>query len=182
MIQYSGGTIIHRTFTPSSRQNLLDNVTQAISDAGWTTISGTPGSGSDVILESAAQNLGAKIRVHCNLGASFCAAFAMRALTGTTDSTFGYCQPLNTWRIIANKFAFHTFMTGQRREAGFTVARFICQRSQGSSAGTLLVSVPLAEALTATVRVDWVGTVRVGRTVKVRNRALFWESRITLGR
>jgi hypothetical protein len=111
MIQYSGGTIIHRTFTPSSRQNLLDNITQAVSDAGWTTISGTPGSGTDVIFESAAQNAGAKIRAHCFLGASLSAAFAIRALTGTTDSNGGFLNPVNTWRIIANKFTFHVFET-----------------------------------------------------------------------
>jgi putrescine:ornithine antiporter len=55
-VQYSGGTPINRTFTPTTRLAWVQNVTQALSDAGWTTISGTPGTSADVLMESAAQN------------------------------------------------------------------------------------------------------------------------------
>lgn len=110
-LQYSGGPIIHRLVTPTSRQDLLNAFTQALLDAGWATISGTPGSSNDVVQESAAQNSGAKIRSHMHATGSLSTYHAIRALTGTTDSWSSYCNPANTWRIICNKFFYLFFET-----------------------------------------------------------------------
>ena len=115
-IQYSGGTLINRTFTPSTRADWVNNVTQALLDAGWTTISGTPGSGSDVKQESAANNLGAKIRFRfLDPGANNCAQVTMKNVAETLTSQIVYCLPSagsGQWRIIANKFQFFAFATG----------------------------------------------------------------------
>src|SRR5581483_11808635 len=94
-IQYSGGTIIHRTTTPSTRADLTNFMTQALSDAGWSTISGTPGSGSDVTLESAAQSAGAKIRFRfVEPGSGNCMKVTMKHPLGSTaESQAVFCLP-----------------------------------------------------------------------------------------
>jgi hypothetical protein len=115
-IQYSGGTLINRTFTPSTRADWVNNVTQALSDAGWTTISGTPGSGSDVKLETAAGNNGQKIRFRFfDPGSGNCAQVTMKNVAETFTSQIIYCLPAagsGQWRITANKFHFFAFATG----------------------------------------------------------------------
>src|SRR6266496_4861398 len=120
-IQYSGGTLINRTFTPTTRADWVNNVTQALSDAGWTTISGIPGSGSDVKLESAANNNGAKIRFRfLDPGSGNCAQVTMKNVAETLTSQIIYCLPAagnGQWRIIANKFHFFAFATGNNATA-----------------------------------------------------------------
>lgn len=116
-IQYSGGTLINRTFTPATRADWCNAVTQALSDAGWTTISGTPGSGADVTLETVAQNAGAKIRFRfVDPGANNCAKVTMKHPLGSTaESQVVFCLPTagsGTWRVVANKFQFFAFATG----------------------------------------------------------------------
>ena len=115
MIQYSGSTIVNRSFTPATRADLVNNITQAMSDAGWTTISGTPGSGSDVTLETAAQVAACKIR--CRLqdpgGANVSARVSILHPLGTvTESTQGFIDPTSAWRVIANKFTVYAFKMG----------------------------------------------------------------------
>ncbi|SRR6266540_3858422 len=115
-IQYSGGTRINRTFTPATRADWVNNITQALSDAGWTTISGTPGSGSDVKLESAANNNGAKIRFRfLEPGSGNCAQITMKNVAESVTSQIYYCLPTagsGQWKVIANKFHFFAFATG----------------------------------------------------------------------
>lgn len=112
MLQYSGGTIINRTFTPSTRLDLVTNITQAISDAGWTTIAGTPGAGSDVTLETLAANQGQKIRFRfLDPGANNCAQITMKDVAGTQTSQIGAIVPSNTWRVWASPYWFGAFMT-----------------------------------------------------------------------
>ena len=116
MIQYSGGTLINRLFNPVTRQDWVNNVTQALSDAGWTTISGTPGSGSDVKLETAAQNAGCKMRFRfLEPGSGACAQVTMKNVTETATSAIAYCLPsagIGLWRIVANKYQFFAFASG----------------------------------------------------------------------
>jgi hypothetical protein len=110
-IQYSGGTLINRTFTPANRADLVNNLTQAVSDAGWTNISGTDGSGADVIMETAT-SAGAKCRVRFfDPAANNCAQITLKHATGSPTSQIVYCLPSNTWRVIANKYGFGAFMT-----------------------------------------------------------------------
>lgn len=118
-IQYSGGTLKNNTFIPTTRAEWVGNVTQALSDAGWTTISGTPGSttaGTDVTLESAAQNSSAKIRFRFfDPNVNNCAQVTMKHPTGSPTSQIGYALPTagtGQWRVVANKFHFFAFATG----------------------------------------------------------------------
>lgn len=113
-LQYSGGTIIHRTGAVVSRQDWLNLVTQAVSDAGWNTISGTPGSGSDVTLETAAGNQGQKVRVRfTDPGTGNCVNATLRHLNGTVISQTFFANPgSNTWRVIATKFHLFSFVVG----------------------------------------------------------------------
>lgn len=91
-----------------------------MSDAGWTTISGTPGSGSDVVLETPAQNAACKIRFRfVEPGSGNCAQVTMRHPTGATaDSQINYClpavgsNPTGVWRIVANPYSFWAFAIG----------------------------------------------------------------------
>jgi hypothetical protein len=94
-------------------------VTQALSDAGWTTISGTPGSttaGTDVKMESAANNNGAKIRFRFfDPGTGNCAQVTMKNVAESVTSQIGYALPTagsGQWRVIAGKFHFFVFTTG----------------------------------------------------------------------
>lgn len=112
-LQYSGGTYINRTFSPATRQDWVNSVTQAVSDAGWTTISGAPGSGSDVKFESAAANQGQKIRMRfLEPGSGTCAQVTMKNVPESITSQVFYANPTSTWRVIATKFHFFTFISG----------------------------------------------------------------------
>jgi hypothetical protein len=94
MIQYSAGTLINRTFSPATRQDWCNNVTQALTDAGWTTISGTPGSGTDVTMETAVPSNGTGIR--CRVfepGTGNCAQATIKNAAGTLTSNIGYALP-----------------------------------------------------------------------------------------
>lgn len=107
-IQYSGGTLINRTFAPASRADWVGNVTQALCDAGWTTISGSCGStsaGVDIKLETAANNNGAKIRFRfLDPGSGNCAQVTMKNVAETITSQAMFALPSaggGTWRVIA---------------------------------------------------------------------------------
>lgn len=125
-IRYSGGTLINRVFVPSTRIDWCNAVTQALLDAGWTTVSGTPGAGSDVTQETPAQNSGASIRIRCldPGGGNNCAQVTMRHPQGATaDSSAIFCMPSagsGVWRVIAGPYAFYAFAVG---DANKTVAR-----------------------------------------------------------
>lgn len=112
-IQYSGGTLENVTFSPTTRQHIVDNITTTLQTAGWTAISGTPGSGADVTMESAATAAGAKIRFRfLEPGSGNCAQVTMKHSSGSPTSQIAYCLPSNTWRIVANQYQFFAFMTG----------------------------------------------------------------------
>src|SRR5215471_2497956 len=116
-LQYSNGPLINRLFTPASRQDIVTNVTAALLDAGWLTISGTPNGGTDVVQESAANNQGNKIRVRSTTGATS-AAFSLKHPLGTTiDSSQIYLAVAATYRIVANKFWFACFQTSATNRA-----------------------------------------------------------------
>src|SRR6266566_850296 len=112
-IQYSGGTLQNSTFSPTTRQHIVDNITTALQTAGWTAISGTPGSSTDVTMESAATAGGAKIRFRfLEPGSGNSAQVTMKHSSGSPTSQIIYCNPANTWRIVANQYQFFAFMTG----------------------------------------------------------------------
>jgi hypothetical protein len=115
-LQYSGGTLVNNTFTATTRADLVNNITSACSSAGWGTISGTPGSGADVTLETAAQNAGAKVRFRFfDPAANNCAQITMKHPSGTPTSAICYLLPTagtGLWRVIANKFFFYAFPSG----------------------------------------------------------------------
>lgn len=112
-IQYSGGTLENSTFSPTTRQHIVDNITTALQTAGWTAISGTPGSSGDVTMESAATPAGTKIRFRfLEPGSGNCAQVTMKHSSGSPTSQIIYCLPSNTWRIVADQYQFFAFMTG----------------------------------------------------------------------
>lgn len=112
-IQYSGGTLVNATFSPTTRQHIVDNITTNLQTAGWSAISGTPGSSGDVTMESAATPAGAKIRFRfLEPGSGNCAQVTMKHSSGTPTSQIAYCLPSNTWRIVADQYQFFAFMTG----------------------------------------------------------------------
>lgn len=124
-IQYSGSTIIHRTYTPGSRADHVSNISQALFDAGWTTITGSPGSGATTVQESAAGNLGQKIRIIAQEpGSGTCAQLYLRHTSGSPTSQQFFINPANTWRIIATKYHFFAFMSGATFR--LTSRSFIC--------------------------------------------------------
>src|SRR5262249_12719817 len=115
MIQYSGGTYLNRTFTPASRADLINNITQALADAGMTVVSGTPGVSSNVIFEAAANNVGAKARFEFNDPGGAALSIWARLKHPTNAGLVGspiYCNPANQWRVAASKRTFFAFMTG----------------------------------------------------------------------
>lgn len=127
-LQYSGSTIINRTFTPATRVDHINSVTQALFDAGWSTISGTPGNvgvGGTVLQESAAGNQGQKVRVASfDPGSGTCPQYFIRHVSNSPQSQAMFANPTGTWRIVANKFHFFTFVSGS---ASRTTARtFVC--------------------------------------------------------
>lgn len=113
-LQYSTGTLINRTFSVAVRQDWVTAVTQACSDAGWSTVSGTPGSGADVTMDTAAGNLGQKARVRfLEPGSGNCAqAFLKHTNGAVTSQTFFAYGGAGSWRVIANKFHFFSTITG----------------------------------------------------------------------
>jgi hypothetical protein len=123
-IQYSGSAYVNRLFTPANRADLINNVTQALFDAGWNNISGVVGSGSDVVMETPATNAGCKIRLRCQdlLGVTNSIAFTIRSPNGaTTDSNTYYVVATSgfTYRIIANKYTMYLFQSGSGSIASF---------------------------------------------------------------
>lgn len=125
MIQYSGGTIINRLFTPATRADWVNAMTQAVSDAGWTNISGTVGSGSDVLMETVAQNSAAKCRFRFfdPGGANACAQTTLKNQAGSITTNPAFTFPGSVpWRVIANKFTFWAFVSGN---ANYTQMRGI---------------------------------------------------------
>lgn len=112
-IQYSGGTLVNTTYAPTTRQHHVDNITLALQTAGWTAISGTPGSSGDVTMESAATPAGAKVRFRfLEPGSGNCAQVTMKHSSGSPVSQIAYIFPGNTWRIVANQYQFFAFATG----------------------------------------------------------------------
>lgn len=124
-LQYSAGTLINRTFTPATRSDWVNNVSQAVSDAGWTAISGTPGVSADVKMETAAGNQSQKMRYRFfDPGSGTSAQVTMKNVSESLTSQICYADPASTWRVIANKFHFFVFKTGS---ANRTAARsFVC--------------------------------------------------------
>ena len=114
MIRYSGGTIINTTSTPTTRGALCNLITQALSDAGWTTISGTPGSSADVTMGTAAGNQGQKVRVRVfDPATGNCVQLTLKHSSGSPTSSICYVLPASVlWRVIANKFHFFAFQSG----------------------------------------------------------------------
>jgi hypothetical protein len=116
MIQYSGSTYQNTTFTPATRLAWVQAVTAALSSAGWTTISGTPGTSADVTMETAAGNQGQKARFRFfDPAINNCAQVTLKNVAGTLTSAIVYCLPTagsGQWRIVANKFSFYCFATG----------------------------------------------------------------------
>src|SRR5882724_5579700 len=112
-IQYSGGTLQNSTFSPTTRRHIVDGITVPLLAAGWSAISGTPGSSDDVTMESAATGAGAKIRFRfLEPGSGSSAQVTMKHSSGSPTSQIAYCNPANTWRVVANQYQFFAFMTG----------------------------------------------------------------------
>lgn len=114
-LQYSGGTIINRVQSLSTRQDHVNLVTQALLDAGWATISGTPGSAGTtlVVQESAVGNQGQKVRV-CSLdpNTGTCAQYFLRHSSGSPTSQTFFASPAAAWRVVATKYHFFSLITG----------------------------------------------------------------------
>lgn len=178
MIQYSGGSIIHRTYTPASRLDQVTNITWALNDAGWTTISGTPGTvstpaSSDVIQESAPNNSGAKIRLRTRDPATGSSALcSLKHPTGGSADTADCCVGFtNIWRIIATPHNVGAFMT--------TAANRQAQRGS-MFAGTLytpaFLGITSADAvgyMTGSQNSDGDANSRIGWRVTLRNQTGF---------
>src|SRR5262245_45359634 len=112
-IQYSGSTVINRVTTPSSRQDLVNFTTQAMFDAGMTTISGFPGSGADVTMETAVGNQGHKVRFRVlEPGSGTCAQFFMKNVGGNNVSQQFFASPTAPWRVMATKYHFFLMTAG----------------------------------------------------------------------
>ncbi len=115
-LQYSGSIIINRTATLVTRLDHVNFVSQALYDAGWITISGTPGNvgvGGNTVHESPPGNQGQKCRVVCSEpNSGNCAQYFIRHVSGSPSSQTFWANPVGSWRIVATKFHFFAFVSG----------------------------------------------------------------------
>jgi hypothetical protein len=121
-LQYSGGPYINRTVAIANKQDLVNAITQALFDAGWSTIGGTPGSGNDVIQQSAANNNnGCKCRVrNSTVAPSSTSSFhCLKDPLGVLpDGTGIYCDAAAlTWRIVASPYNLFAWKSGSATNA-----------------------------------------------------------------
>ena len=129
-IQYSG-SVRTSTFSPSTKQNIIDNVETALLAAGWTTISGH--ATTNLLMQSGTtpQGFAARIRLKDNGGN--CVTFSLEStdgsLVGGNSTTVGgaFVQPgtSQTFRIVCSAYQAFLFVTPysgvNRSFAGFGV-------------------------------------------------------------
>jgi hypothetical protein len=113
-LQYSLGTYVNTTFTPTLRSDMVFNITTQLSNAGW---SGTAGSG-DVTMTSAAGNQGQQVQFRIfDPGSGNCAQCQIKHPSGSPASQIVWLFPSGTWRIVATKFHFFAFLSGATNRA-----------------------------------------------------------------
>ena len=107
-IRFSGGPYVNTTFTQSAgtRAELVSAIVFAMSNAGWTTISGT----TDVLMQSATtpENLTVRIRVYDPGSGS--TRMQIRNVTGSLNTGDFWLTPAvnKTWHIVACPY--HVFV------------------------------------------------------------------------
>lgn len=115
-IQYSGNAQTS-TFTPGSKQDIINNVGAALLAAGWTTASGGTGTTS-WLLQSATTPQGYSFRVLMQDNGGNCVTFSLQssngALVGGNSTTVGggFLIPGSyTYRIVCNKYQAFVYAT-----------------------------------------------------------------------
>jgi len=111
-IQYQDTNRQNATFTPTNKQNLIDNLETVLLAAGWTTISGH--GTTTLVMQSATtpQGLNGQIKVKDNAGS--CVQISIQNVAGTkvggNSTTAGFSlnpgASSKTYRVVANKYQF----------------------------------------------------------------------------
>lgn len=142
-LQKAGGTNIDNTVTPADESALIDHLETHLVSAGWTIISG---GGSDAIkFESAATPESMKIRiVTSSQGTEMGLELrnASESATGATAQVRCDVDGVNSWRLMANKYAFILFEETAAVAFGAAGAKKWCM------AGTLFLESFLTPTIT----------------------------------
>src|SRR4051812_29660661 len=106
-IAYSGSSIQNTTFTPTSKQSLINNIETVLLAAGWTTVSGH--NTTTLIMQTATTPQGLNIQFKFKDNAGTCVTFSLQNVLGTkvgtnSTTTGGQLNPGTglVYRMIAN--------------------------------------------------------------------------------
>jgi len=129
-IQYSGNAQTS-TFTPTTKQNIIDTIGAALIAAGWTTASGGSGT-TNWMLTSATTPQGYAINVRMKDNAGTCVTFSLESTDGvlvggnSTTVAGGWLIPNAgyTYRIVCNKYQAFIFATPNLSSVGRAFVAF----------------------------------------------------------
>lgn len=115
-IQYSGGAHVS-TFSPSVKQDIINDVETALLAAGWTTISGH--GTTNLLMQSAATPQSLQINVRLKDNGGTCVTFSLENTAGTvvgansTTAGGGFLSPAGspTYQVVASKYQAFIYAT-----------------------------------------------------------------------
>ncbi len=104
---YSGGTYVNTTFTPTTKQDIVTALENALVAAGWAVISGSGTAAVELQSATTSQGLAVRVVIADLGGTTKCATVFLKHTSGSPSSNIAYLYPSGVqYRIIASRYGF----------------------------------------------------------------------------